>query len=468
MKRTQHQGILVLLLCATAASGAWGQEGSAVARLSSALPQLFPASSLLEAAEMGLPGARVSTPTAQQLDLGLQQDDVIIAVEGSSLGAETWRSGALASSPTLTVLRRLPGERPVLEPAILARQTLDAFVRLPLQELTPMRLARMLANQQTLVTDGVGVVLVPAASNSDDAAWLRVANPLPEFSENALHDVSKAVRGRVRLPYVEGSEANAASAAFQRQRYSEARERSSRALVEAAADPKMRSDARSLQPLAQIYAESSLEVVRERNELLAPGPRWSLFVEGAYQRVEASPPQNTLFQVDDSDGPTLAVGASVGLFLPTASGGPPLLRNLHLLVEYAVSPRNFEGGTQTDPDRRDPRIETTLHRVSFELAYRPRVLSRCSTTTSSCARASREPSWDGSSAPASTFTAMSAAACASRLWDSCSACSTRSVPERRPVGRMLRTSSFAQNSIARPRRAVRPAAAAMTPSTSST
>ncbi|UCE03010.1 MAG: hypothetical protein JSW67_02095, partial [Candidatus Latescibacterota bacterium] len=174
MRRTRHQGILVLLLCATAASGARGQEDDAVARLSSALPQLFPAGSLVEAAEMGVPGARVAAPSAQQLDLGLQQDDVIIAVEGASLGAETWRPGAFASPPTLTVLRRLPGERPVLEPAILARQTLDAFVLLPPQELTPMRLARMLANQQTLVTDGVGVILVPAASNSDDAAWLRV------------------------------------------------------------------------------------------------------------------------------------------------------------------------------------------------------------------------------------------------------------------------------------------------------
>ena len=93
MRQMWHQGFLVLLLCAVVASGAHGQEGSAVARLSAALPQLFPAGSLLEAAEMGLAGARVAAPTTAQLDLGLQRDDVVIAVEGASLGGATWRPG---------------------------------------------------------------------------------------------------------------------------------------------------------------------------------------------------------------------------------------------------------------------------------------------------------------------------------------------------------------------------------------
>ena len=76
-------------------------------RLAAMLPGLFPAASLGDAAVGGEMGVRIVACTEAQRHLGLQQDDLILAVGGRALGTRVWEPPP-ADSLTLTVWRRLP------------------------------------------------------------------------------------------------------------------------------------------------------------------------------------------------------------------------------------------------------------------------------------------------------------------------------------------------------------------------
>jgi hypothetical protein len=238
-----------------------------------------------------------------------------------------------------------------------------------------MRLARMLANQVTLVEQGLGAILVPAAANRDDAAWLRAANPMPAPSEAALQKTRDAVLARARLPRIQVSEAEAAESALRDRRWHEARERAARALVLYVSSPENRSRSEPLEPLLGAYAEASRQVERERRELMAPGPRFGLVLEGAFTHIEASLPQNILLDVDNANEFSAAAGFRVALFRPSPKQGPPIMGDIHALVEYGFLRGRFDGPT-TDKSRSFTRLEARQHRASAELVYRPRVLSR--------------------------------------------------------------------------------------------
>ena len=372
--------VTAVLLVGARPLAAPAQPAGPAARLAAAFPDLFPPESLTDAADAGLEGARVGVPTAPQRELGLQEGDVVLGVEGRPLAGPAWDPAGLGPGAVFLVARRLPGQRPVLPSAVVGTQVLDEFVALPEPERTPMRLARMAANQLTLVKSGTGVLLVPASANRDDAEWLRTANPMPEPSETAVREVRDAVRKRVRLPFVEGGEAAAALQAAKRKRWYEARERAGRALLQYAADPADRTQREPFDPLVQAYAQSALEVERERRALQQPGPLFALVFEGMYSRVDGSLPQQILFTLDGSDGAAFTFGGRVSL--SPLTGGLPVLRNLHLLVEYGLQLHTFSGpprpptdGSFYDPNQRIPLVETTQHLGSLELLYRPRVLS---------------------------------------------------------------------------------------------
>jgi hypothetical protein len=372
--------VTAVLLVGARPLAAAAQAAGPAARLAAAFPDLFPPESLTDAADAGLEGARVGAPTAPQRELGLQEGDFVLGVEGRALAGPAWDPAGLGPGAVFLVARRLPGQRPVLPSAVVGTQVLDEFVALTESERTPMRLARMAANQLTLVKSGTGVLLVPAAANRDDAEWLRTANPMPEPSEAAVREVRDAVRKRVRLPFVEGGEAAAALQAFKRKHWYEARERAGRALLQYAADPANRGQREPFDPLVQAYAQSALEVERERRALQQPGPLFALVFEGMYSRVDGSLPQQILFTLDGSDGAAFTFGGRVSL--SPLTGGLPVLRNLHLLVEYGLQLHTFSGpprpptdGSFYDPNQRLPLVETTQHLGSLELLYRPRVLS---------------------------------------------------------------------------------------------
>ena len=361
-------------------AGPAAQPAGPAARLAAAFPDLFPPESVSDAPDSGLAGARIGAPTAAQRELGLQEGDVVLGVEGRSLTRSAWNPAGLGPGAVFLVVRRLPGQRPVLPSAVVGTQVLDEFVALPEPERTPMRLARMAANQLTLVKTATGVLLVPSTANRDDAEWLRTANPMPEPSEAAVREVRDAVRKRVRLPFVEGGEAAAALQAVKRKRWYEARERAGRALLQYAADPATRAEREPFDPLVQAYAQSALEVERERQALQQPGSIFALLFEGMYSRVDGSLPQQILFTLDGSNGAAFAVGGRIGL--SPLTGGVPVLRNLHVLVEYGLQLHTFSGpprpptdGSFYDPNQRIPLVETTQHLGGFELLYRPRVLS---------------------------------------------------------------------------------------------
>ncbi|MFQ5599245.1 MAG: hypothetical protein ACE5G2_01685 [Candidatus Krumholzibacteriia bacterium] len=372
------RGVAPLLVALVLAPAAAARQDSPAARLAAALPDLFPSPTLVDAVEGGQQGARLVGTTDAQRELGLREGDVVVAVEGRALDADVWISEGIGTPATLTVLRRLPGERPVLPPEVIGRQVLGQFVELPEAERTPMRLARMLANQQTLVKDGVGVILVPAGAGRQDAEWLRVASPMPPASEAAIQQVRDALLERARLPRIEGTEAEAAARALRDGKHLEALERATRAMAIYVGEVANREKRDPLDALVAIHVVASAAVDQERRELMSPGARFGVVLEGSFHHIDELLPQNTLLAIESSNAFAFNVGLSVGLFLNTPTGGPPILRDLRFLVEYGLALNTFEGsqGDLTTGTPGEPRLKTTLHRQSFEFLYRPRVLSR--------------------------------------------------------------------------------------------
>lgn len=352
---------------------AWALAEDAVARLAQAYPQLFPAAALAGAAVAGDAGARLAAMSPELAALGFRHDDVILAVDGRPLGAPVWDPAVpAAAGAVFTVWRRLPGERPVVQPAVLARHVVDEFVGFAAEERTPMRFALMLANQRTLVRDGAGVVLVPAPEHEE--AWLRLAIPLPEASEAALRELADAVRRRTRLPLAAGGELAAAKAALGRNRFLEAQERARRAAVEAVLDPASRGDRSRLDPILAVYVDARERAHRQRELLLQPPAPLAFVLEGQIGRIQPFLPQKTLLTVENSTSWAFALGAR---WRPPLEG-VPVLRDLLLLAEYGQARNTFR--SPPDPERvffpGTDVLSTTLQQISLELLYRPRVPTR--------------------------------------------------------------------------------------------
>jgi hypothetical protein len=344
------------------------QPGSPAQRLTESMPELFVAGTLVDAAEAGEQGARIATLTPELTALGFELGDVVLAVEGVYVGTPTWDAARRwdAASARFTVIRRVAGERPVLTPDVSGRVALARFAELEESARTPMRLARMVANQHMLGETGLGVLLLPSQANDDERAWLAVGNPLPQLWEGALADVEKAVRARVQLPMVEVTEAQAAEDAIADNHYLEAIERSSRAALEYVASPDRRGDPTPpFDSIIAIYRDAQQRKRRAEAEMLQASPRFGLFVEGSVSRIEGFLPQHTLIVLDGgSTGATFAAGVRVRI-----------LDQLDALVSYGQVRNAFQGAASDSvPDVID-KIETTLHTITLELAYRPMVLS---------------------------------------------------------------------------------------------
>lgn len=353
MRRTYAGWLAVVALLAAHAEA---QTASPAAQLGQALPGLFPPGTLVDAAAAGEQGARIARVTDALASLGFAPDDVVLAVDGQSI------LGVPPSMPTapraFTVLRRLPGQRPVLPPEVVARAVLRDFAALEGDLRTPMRLARMLANQQVLLQEGVGVLLLPQAANQDERLWLELANPLPQRWEIALQDLLEAVRKRVQLPMKE-TEADAAAQALSEGDYLEAVERSSRALLEYVAQPSQRSARPAFDARLQVYREATRQLGRQEAEMLRADPAFGIFVELQVNNVQESLPQRTLIEADGSTGSSFAVGGRAG----------SNVLGLEVLLSYGQARNTFKGPGDVD------KIKTTLHSLTLELAYRPRLRS---------------------------------------------------------------------------------------------
>lgn len=314
----------------------------------------------------GEPGVQIVAPGDTARAWGLRPGDVVLAAGGERPGAD-WRSvpPAVAGAVTWTVWRRVPGDRPVVTPAILGRKTLDEFTGLAAAERTPMRLARMLANRATLVRDGAGVLLVPEPTAADDAAWLRVANPMPAASESALVVVATALLQRVNIPPAAGGEAAAARADLDAKRFVEAEEHARRAILQMVQDPARRAPGPEFDAALAMYVEAQQSAAREREELLAPEARFGFVAEGGVSYIQAFPAQHTLHEVENSYGSAWAVGVRLGW--PGSS--PGWLANFSLLAEYGQVRNTFDG-----PDYGG--FASTLQQITGEIVYRPRVASR--------------------------------------------------------------------------------------------
>ena len=368
--------IVCILMCGAAmwlgvAARVLAQGGSPSGVLEAWNPALFVPGSVVDAAEAGVVGARIVRSTQALVDLGFHDGDVVVAIEGRALADGTPRSRP--QQPTYTVLRAVSGERPVLTPEVLGVQVLREFANLDVAERTPMRLARMVANQQTLVRDGIGVVLVPAGAS--DSEWLRVANPLPAASETALREVTDAVVRRTSLAG-SASEAEAARHALTTYSYFEARERAARALLQLVVDPDSRVARQPLDALVHVFQEASRGVESERRVLMAAGSRFGVYAQAAFHHVKRNLPQNTMLLLDGSNSVSISAGVRTGLFWQSERGGWPLWRDLHLLTSYGYSRHTFQGPPLQQQPGSEPRMRTRLHRLSTELMYRPRVLSR--------------------------------------------------------------------------------------------
>lgn len=358
--------ILLALWLAAFGSAAQAQSDTASARLAAWLPELFEGAGLADAAVGGEFGARLTLVTESQRAFGLQVDDVILAVDGVSLG-QRGAPAIPAGAPVLTVWRPVPGQRPVLDPAILGRQVLDEFAELPEAERAPMRLACMLANQSTLVNQGGGITLVPGPATFDAGLWLRHANPLPQGSEAALRGVADGVEHRTRLTRASEGEAARAADLQRRGQYLEAQERARRAMVQAVVDPAARADGTGLAAATRTYLEATESLRLQAAAFAKPEALFGLVAEGMLARIDAFLPQNTLLDVEASTGWAFALGVRVRFPID----GVPVLSNSFLLVEYGQVRNGFDapgGGGEV--------LATTLQQYTFEVLYRPRVASR--------------------------------------------------------------------------------------------
>jgi hypothetical protein len=358
-----------LLLAAVPAFAAGPAE-----RLGDFRPDLFPPGSLADAAVGGDHGARlVGTTTALQA-LGFKQDDVIVAAYGSPMVAEGW-SPVLPREPDgeppapgrFVVWRAVSGERPVLSAAVVGRKVLDEFAALPDSAWAPMRLAVMLANQQTLVVLGGGILLVPAPHDFDSDLWLVSANPMPRGSEAALAAVVQAIVERTSIPPATAEdELRAAQEQLERRRYPEAVELAQRAMVAAVVNPQARSEGATLVAATRTDLQARQEQRLRRSRLLAPEPLVGIVVEAQVNRIEAFLPQKTMLRVDSSTGYCFLGG----IRLRAPVNDIPVLSEIFLVAEYGIIKNTF-----VDPQGGAEVLKTTLQQVSFELMYRPRVES---------------------------------------------------------------------------------------------
>jgi hypothetical protein len=254
----------------------------------------------------------------------------------------------------------------VLSPATLGRRVVDEFAALPDSEWAPMRLAAMLANQQTLVDPGAGILLLPAAAGFDANLWLERANPLPQISEAALAVVAEAVTRRAAIPEPDTGELEAAREHLERRQYPEAVERARRAMVGAVVTPEARADRTALVEATQVYRSALQEQQRTRTLLLAPEPIFAVVVEGQINRIQEFIPQRTLLSVDSSTGGVFLAGVRV-----RAPTDVPVLSDLFLLLEYGIVKNRFDS-----PATGNEQLSTTIQQIGFELLYRPRVAAR--------------------------------------------------------------------------------------------
>lgn len=369
--RTLRDVALLLMLSSPAAHA---QAGSPAEALGNWNPNLFSPGTVVDAAAGGSVGARIVHATQALSRLGFREGDVVLAVAG-----RTFAEGApivLGQDAVYTVLRAVRGERPVLSADVLGLQVVVQFVDLPARERTPMRLARMAANQRTLVRDGFGIVLVPSGANDSDSEWLRVANPMPSISESALRDVADAVVARTSLPSRAPDEAAAAASALESRKFFEARERAARALLQLVTEPERRTEVDVLQSAAETFRAASRGVERERQILLASGHRFGVFAMGAIHHVKENLPQNTMLLLDAATSVSFTAGVRMGLFWPSERGGWPVWRDLHVVASYGYARHTFEGPPLQNQPGSEPRMRTRSHRLSGELMFTPRVLSR--------------------------------------------------------------------------------------------
>lgn len=359
----------LVLLGATSVSAA-----GPAAELGGFRPDLFPVGSLADAAVGGDFGARLIRTTPDLEQLGFQPDDVILSAYDRPLVAEGWQP-AIAREPEgeptapgrFVVWRVLPGERPVLTPSIVGRQILDEFAALPESAWAPIRLAVMLANQQTLVVQGGGIVLVPSPRHFDAALWLQHANPMPRVSEAALATLAQAIVERTSIPAATaGEELSAARAQLERRRYPEAAEHAQRAMVASVVDPQTRSARTTLVDATQTYLQVRREQRERRSRLLTPEPLFGIVVEGQVNRIDAFLPQKTRLRVDASSG----YNVLGGIRLRAPVDDIPGISELFLIVEYGIVKNTFK-----DPQGGAEILSTTIQQVSAELMYRPRVES---------------------------------------------------------------------------------------------
>lgn len=365
MRPTDFIPLLVTGLLAAAPFAA--RASSPAARLAGTWPALFGTASLSDTEAGGELGARLVSLTPGLRQMGLEPEDVILAADGRRLTDETAFARGTPVPSIWTVWRQVPGSRPILRADILGVQVVDEFSRLEAAARTPMRLAVMLANQRTLVESGAGVLLVPTPEDFD-AAWLAVANPLPRQSEEALREVVDALESRVVIPAPVGTELEAATADFERQRYLESRERARRALVRAVLEPEARTQRHALDAALRLYVDSARFEARRRDQLLAPESDFVLVLEGQLNRIQAFLPQNTLLDVENSTGFNFDIGARLRLLW--FSDGRSQFERFFLQVQYGQIRNAFDDGVGA------PVLDTVLQKWSFELVYRPALVTR--------------------------------------------------------------------------------------------
>jgi hypothetical protein len=364
---TWRRGLAVAFLAGTAAAAATAgaQTAGPAARLAATWPELFPAAAVVDAAPAGERGARLVDATPAQRALGFETDDVILAVDGRHLAATDWSPPPSVAEAVFTVWRTVPGERPVLERTTLGRRAIADFLALPDSQRTAMRLAVLVANQTTLVEQGGGVVLVPAA-RFDSARWLAVANPLPQASEAALRGTCEALLERVALGTAPEGELAAAQQELDDGRPLEAQEWAMRALCGAILVPDSRRDDGTVAAAARLHVAAAAAERRRQAALLVPEPLLGIVFEVRADRIEAFLPQRAAIDVE----PTTGLQVLGGLRVRFPVDDWPVVSGVSLLAEYGVIWSSFADRAGA------PVLDTTVQQISFELQYRPRVPSR--------------------------------------------------------------------------------------------
>ena len=138
-----------------------------------------------------------------------------------------------------------------------------------------------------------------------------------------------------------------------------------RAMVEQVVDANQRPDRRApLDAAVHVYVESRQRAAHLKAQQMAPERRLGLVLEGQYGHIESFLPQNTWLKLDGSSGYGMALGLRYRL-----ASRVPVLSQFMLLGEYGQVRNTFKGSFGGQ------KLESTLHQLSLELLYRPRVAS---------------------------------------------------------------------------------------------